>query len=80
MPNMTGLEATTTLLKHHKVTTRVIACTADLSPQVRTQFFESGATNVIYKPVEKDVLLDALSSLGNPIKIFEKEINNKGVA
>lgn len=80
MPNMTGLEATTTLLNHYKVTAKVIACTADLSPQVRTQFFEAGATNVIYKPVKKDVLLDALSSLGNPIKIFEKEINNKGVA
>lgn len=80
MPNMTGLDATDNLLNQLKITSKVIACTADLSPQVRSRFIEVGATDVIYKPVKKETLLEALSLLTTSGSDAENSLNNKGVA
>ena len=80
MPNMTGLDATDNLLNQLKIASKVIACTADLSSQVRAQFIEVGATDVIYKPVKKETLLEALSLLTSSNGNVENSLNNKGVA
>lgn len=68
MPKMTGLDATKSLLKQHKIDTIVVACTADTSNEVQQQFYDFGAKDVIYKPIRKESLTS----------IFDKHVLIKG--
>ncbi|MGL6315157.1 PAS domain S-box protein [Vibrio sp. WXL103] len=61
MPNLTGLDATKVIVQDKQIPSIVIACTADTGSEARAGFFANGASDVIYKPIKKNVLDRAIT-------------------
>ena len=64
MPQMTGVQATNMIREQHgDQAPSVVGLTADISGSVRSQFYLSGATDVVFKPVRFKKLVTALRAV-----------------
>ena len=64
MPNMDGFEATSTIRSHEKQTqthTPIIALTADVTPQTKSETVNVGMDDCVTKPFQKKDIIDVLS-------------------
>ncbi len=60
MPVMTGIDATKIIKEEVSPDVTIIACTADTSSESRQIFLDNGATDVIFKPINKKKLASVL--------------------
>ncbi|EGQ9286347.1 PAS domain S-box protein [Vibrio parahaemolyticus] len=77
MPEFTGIQATKVILQDKAISSSVVACTADSSPEVREEFLRCGAHDVLLKPIKKEqlrVVLERLSPIEHsvPVNQYEK--------
>lgn len=74
MPVMTGIEATKQIKMMQTKTSPgadvpIIACTADISSQATQDFYDSGVSHVLFKPVDKAKLAQALAAVQAHTKV-----------
>ncbi|OIQ26433.1 response regulator [uncultured Vibrio sp.] len=69
MPEMSGVEATRVIIEEVGANNHIIACTADVSPDAKQEFLKHGAKAVIYKPLNKEILQQALDFTLNQPKM-----------
>ncbi|NLS14418.1 response regulator [Vibrio sp. SM6] len=65
MPKMTGVDATKIIISQYSPDAHIIACTADTGEETRATFFEYGARDVLYKPLDKKELARVLGPAPN---------------
>ncbi|WP_087017279.1 response regulator [Thaumasiovibrio subtropicus] len=63
MPEMTGIEATKIIKSTISPDAYIIACTADSSPDAKSEFIDNGATEVLLKPLNIQKLQAVLIDL-----------------
>lgn len=61
MPGMSGIETTQQLRDGLELTAPIIALTADDDEQVKLDFYDVGANDILIKPVKFNILVDLLS-------------------
>ncbi len=63
MPVMTGIEASKIIKNQISPSADIIACTADATVETKQEFMLSGVSEVILKPIDREKLTKALSTI-----------------
>ena len=69
MPEMGGLEATQEIMQRwpEEKRPRIIALTADVTPDIQRQCYEAGMVDFLTKPLSKNALIAALQKVDPPV-------------
>lgn len=74
MPKMTGLEATYKIKKEMNKSATIIGFTADVAPEVKQEYLQNGAVQVLYKPIKKAMVANLLKELESTQSLAEKDL------
>ncbi|CAK6711721.1 Putative hybrid sensor histidine kinase [Vibrio harveyi] len=76
MPVMSGIEATQVIKNSIMPKANIIACTADTGVEAKQDFLKAGASQIIYKPINKQKLIDTLGVNEHSEKLTSDSTNN----
>ena len=76
MPVMSGIEATQIIKNSIMPKANIIACTADTGVEAKQDFLKAGASQIIYKPINKQKLIDTLGVNEQSEKFTADATNN----